>query len=48
MIVLGIGIEEKKILQAIFLVVIIIVLMKILGIVGYGRFIDLNMIFSIK
>lgn len=47
MIVLGIGIEEKKILQAIFLVVIIIVLMKILGIVGYGRFIDLNMIHSV-
>lgn len=47
MIVLGIGIEEKKILQAIFLVVIIIVLMKILGFVGYGRFIDLNMIHSV-
>lgn len=47
MIVLGIGIEEKKILQAIFLVVIIIVLMKILEIAGYGRFIDLNMIHSV-
>lgn len=47
MIVLGIGIEEKKILQAIFLVVIIIMLMKIWGIVGYVRFIDLNMIHSV-
>lgn len=47
MIVLGIGIEEKKILQTVFLVVIIIMLMKILGIVGHGRFIDLNMIHSV-
>lgn len=47
MIVLEIGIEEKKIVQAIFLVVIIIVLMKILEIAGNGRFIDLNMIHSV-